>query len=103
VKKIKASEIMADVRSGVSDRDLAKKYRTTPDQLQYIFRRLVEAGLMSDLEFFDRTSLSDWDLIRAFSEESEALLNCRQCGKPLPENGLGCGFCRTISLNMRTG
>ena len=89
MKKIKASEFMADVRSGVSSGDLVKKYRTTSDQLQYIFRRLVEAGLMSDLQSFDRTSLSDWDLIRAFSEESEALLNCRQCGKPLPENGRG--------------
>jgi recombinational DNA repair protein RecR len=94
--RIRASEVVRDLRAGMSDPELMEKYRLIPELLQYVFRRLVEAGMMTELEFYERTRLSESTLFRAFSDESGECLKCHRCGRTLTEEEV-CGFCKAIS------
>jgi hypothetical protein len=95
--RIRASEVVRDLRAGMTDLELMEKYRLTPELLRYVFRRLVEAGRMTELEFYERTSMSESGLFRAFSGESHACLKCHRCGRTLTEEEEVCSFCTTIS------
>jgi hypothetical protein len=95
-RKIKATAMVHDIREGLSDSQLIEKYGLTSRGLQYIFRRLVQAGLMTDLEFFERSKLTESDLFRAFSDHSSEVIRCPDCGQSLSEQGEECIFCRTI-------
>lgn len=95
-RKISAKRIIEDMRAGLNDEDLIEKYRLKPRTLQYIFRKMVQAGLMTDLEFYERSRLTESDVFRAFADESDGLLRCPDCGRPLPEHGVGCVFCLTM-------
>ncbi len=95
-RKIRAKKILQDVRHGLNDSQLIEKYEITPRTLQYIFRKLVQAGLMTDLEFYERSRLTESDVFRALSDEPDAVLKCPDCGEPLPEHGEECLFCQTI-------
>lgn len=104
-RKIRAKKILQDVRAGLNDNQLIEKYGITARTLQYVFRKLVQAGLMTDLEFYERSKLTESDVFRAFSEEPDAVLRCPDCGEPLPEHGGDCLFCQTIdgtTKNSRT-
>jgi len=95
-RKIRAKKILQDVRAGLDDNQLIEKYEITARTLQYVFRKLVQAGLMTDLEYYERSKLTESDVFRAFSEEPDAVLRCPDCGEPLPEHGGDCMFCQTI-------
>lgn len=45
-RKIKASEIVKDIGSGMSNAELMEKYAITAGALRDLFRRLIEAGLL---------------------------------------------------------
>jgi hypothetical protein len=45
-RKISAKEAVADIRSGVGDRALMKKYGLSPDGLQSLFDKLVSTGFI---------------------------------------------------------
>lgn len=95
-RKISAKKIIEDLRAGLNDDQLIEKYSLKPRTLQYIFRKMVQAGLMTDLEFYERSRLTESEVFRAFSDEPDALLRCPDCGRPLPEHGTGCVFCLTM-------
>ncbi len=101
-RTISAKRILKDVRAGFHDDYLCEKYRITPRTLQYIFRKLVQAGLMTDLEFYERSRLTESDVFRAFSEEADGILRCPGCGQTLPEHGGECIFCLTVDSTMKT-
>lgn len=95
-RKIRAKKILQDVRAGLNDNQLMEKYEISSRTLQYVFRKLVQAGLMTDLEYYERSKLTESDVFRAFSEEPDAVLRCLDCGEPLPEHGGDCLFCQTM-------
>ena len=67
-RKIKAKPFVRDLRDGMSDGKLMEKYFLSPDQLQKVFQRLVDAGAIDEMELFMRTSLDDSTIIKAFAD-----------------------------------
>jgi hypothetical protein len=98
-RKIMAKEIVSDLRLGLTNSELMEKYRLRGEALRYICKRLIDAGLMTELEFYERTNLTESDVFRALSEASEPVLKCACCGSRLPEEGGDCVLCRSLSYN----
>lgn len=65
-RKIPAKPLVHDLRDGMGDRRLMEKYFLSPAQLQKVFRRLVDAGAIDEMELFMRSSLSDSAITKAF-------------------------------------
>jgi hypothetical protein len=98
-RKITAKEIVSDVRLGLTNSQLMAKYQLRVEALRYICTKLVDAGLMTELELYERTNLTESEVFRAFSEASEPVLKCARCGSRLPEEGEECLVCRTVSYS----
>ena len=93
--RIRASDVVQDMRAGLSDQELMQRYRLTPELLRYLFRKLLEAGRITEMEFYERTMLSESSIFRAFSDGSHERLKCHRCGRTLTEEE-GCSFCSAI-------
>lgn len=89
-----------DVRAGLSDEELRQKYDVTAGVLRYLLKRLVHCGLITEMELFERTALSDTDIARAFSDHCETVLNCPICGRPIPDSQDQCWNCDTITSTV---
>ncbi|MGO9567100.1 MAG: hypothetical protein ACLP5H_06120 [Desulfomonilaceae bacterium] len=72
-RKINAKAVARDVHAGMGDILLMKKYQLSAKQLEGVLRRLVEADLISHLQLYERTSLSDTQMARAFVEANQAI------------------------------
>jgi hypothetical protein len=55
-REIKAKDIIASIRSGLSDKELMEKYKLTPKGLQSVFRKLLAHGLLDRAKFYERLS-----------------------------------------------
>jgi ankyrin repeat protein len=99
-RNISGQSIVQDVRAGLTDSQLQQKYRIKPEAVPYLMRRLVDAGLMTDLEMYQRKSLSESDLMRAFKGSDEAILRCPTCGNRLPEDSVGCAHCESLAEEL---
>ncbi len=58
-RKIKASEVAADLRAGLDDDAIMKKYAIAEKSLRKIIRKLLDAGVLSPEEVADRAPLED--------------------------------------------
>ena len=96
--RISARQMVSDLRAGMNDRQLMEKYQVSLDSLRYLFKRLVESGLMTELQYFERTEISESSVFKALSDNSDGVLNCAKCGRPLPEYGQECEFCGNVTL-----
>jgi len=45
-RQIEAAEVLGDIRGGMNDRLLMKKYVLSPEELRHLFQKLVHAGLI---------------------------------------------------------
>lgn len=72
-RKINAQELLADVRSGVSDEELMTKYSLTARELQSVFRQIIEAGLATVMELSDHLSITKSQVREAFTEMGKAI------------------------------
>jgi hypothetical protein len=72
-RTLKAKAIVQDVQAGMGDSLLMKKYQLSAKQLETVLRRLVEADLISHLQLYERTTLSDTQVTRAFVEAQQAI------------------------------
>ncbi|MGO9568751.1 MAG: hypothetical protein ACLP5H_14545 [Desulfomonilaceae bacterium] len=72
MRKLKAKDVAKDVYSGMGDTLLMKKYRLNPKQLESVLRKLVDADLITHMQLYERTSLSDTQITRAFVESAKA-------------------------------
>ncbi len=97
-RRISARQVIADLKAGMSAVDLMEKYGITEKALRYVLKRLVESGLMTELQYYERTDLSESAVARALSHEPVHVLNCPRCGRALPEDGGECDFCRRVTL-----
>ncbi len=94
-RKKSAKLVITDLRAGMSNHDLMEKYNLSPEALRYVFKRLLEARLMTELQYYERTDLTESDLFRAFSDKPDKVLNCPRCGAHLSDEGQECPFCQT--------
>lgn len=67
-RTIKAKELALDVHAGMGDSVLMKKYKLTPKQLEGLLRKLVQADLIDHMQLYERTTLSDSTITKAFVE-----------------------------------
>jgi hypothetical protein len=71
-RTISGKAIAADVLEGMGDFFLMERYNLTPDQLELILRKLLDANLITDMQLYERTSLSDSMITKAFVEKEMA-------------------------------
>ncbi len=70
-RRIDARQAVADLRSGMSDHALMRKYAISAAGLQSLLNKLLEADLIDQAELDDRLSLSEKTVEIAISEISE--------------------------------
>lgn len=71
-RTIHGKAIAADVVAGLGDSSLMEKYRLTPNQLEQVLRKLLDADLITDMQLYERTALSDSVITKAFVDKAEA-------------------------------
>lgn len=71
--RIKAREFMTDIRSGMDDPSLMRKYDLTHEGLQKVFEKLVEADFITVMELHERSRLSETQVTKAFVEAQRAI------------------------------
>jgi hypothetical protein len=70
-KKLSAKEILADTRAGATDDFLMKKYGLTEKGIQSLFKKLVDAKIMTQSELDQRASLDIEEVYEVSVEEAE--------------------------------
>jgi hypothetical protein len=73
MRKVKATDVARDVQGGMGDTPLMEKYRLNPKQLESVLRKLVDADLITHMQLYERTSLSDSQVTRAFVDSHAAI------------------------------
>ncbi len=101
-RKISAKKFLKDVRAGLTDDQIMEKYRIRSVILQYVFRKMIQSGLMTQFEFYARSKLRESDLFTAFSAESDGYLRCPDCGQRLPDDGGECPTCESMYLTVKS-
>jgi hypothetical protein len=72
-RKIKAKDVAEDVHAGVGDTLLMEKYGLTAKQLEGVLRKLLDVHLISHMQLYERTSLSDTQITKAFVDSEQAI------------------------------
>lgn len=67
------NDVARDVQRGMGDAHLMEKYRLKPKQLDSVLRKLFEADLITHMQLYERTSVSDSQITRAFIEAERAV------------------------------
>ncbi len=70
-RNIKGKEFVKDIRSGMTDFQLTKKYGLTVEDFDRLLGYLVDAELITKGELQERQQLSDSQILRAFVESGE--------------------------------
>ncbi len=88
VKKISAKSIMLDLKEGMSDSELTKKYGISFQGLQDLFQKLIAAGLATQA-YFDKRSLKQLG-----DRKEEAPKTCPYCGYASNQESKECPRCK---------
>jgi len=89
-KKINAKAIMTDLRDGLSDADLMKKYDLSFQGLQDLFSKLVEAKLATQA-YFSKRAMSQ---MGAPIQQDETTSTCPYCGYTTAQKIKRCPRCQ---------
>jgi hypothetical protein len=66
-------DLARDVQEGLGDGFLMEKYHLNPKQLESLLRTLLEADLITEMQLYERTSISDSQVTKAFIEAEKAV------------------------------
>lgn len=72
-RRIKAREFVRDIRSGMDDPTLMKKYQLTPEKFEEVLGKLIEADFITVLELHERALLSETQVTKAFVDAQRAI------------------------------
>ncbi|MBI5569621.1 MAG: hypothetical protein HY914_06710 [Desulfomonile tiedjei] len=72
-REVSAKDVISDIRSGMSDRGLMKKYRLSGKGVQNLFEQLLQAGLIKEADL-DENKLSRETTVELAEEELGATL-----------------------------
>ena len=64
-RRVRAKKMAKDVHEGVGDTELMEKYNLSAKQLEEVLKRLLEASLITDMQLYERTTLSDIPILKA--------------------------------------
>jgi uncharacterized protein (DUF433 family) len=59
IARIRAQDFVEDVQLGLDDANLMFKYHLTPRQLERVFGKLVETGIFTETQLYDRSVAAD--------------------------------------------
>lgn len=68
-RRISGLQLVKDVRAGMGDRTLMLKYQLTAKQLEAVLKGLLRADRITPMQLYERTSLSDSQITKAFVEK----------------------------------
>jgi uncharacterized protein (DUF433 family) len=71
--KIKSGDVVKDIRAGLDNEELKEKYQLSPRQLQSLFRKIIDAKLMSPLELASRLSVTPSQVSDVISDIQDAI------------------------------
>lgn len=72
-RKIRASDLVKDITCGMSDPALLAKYRLQPNQLEFMLRKLAEAGRVTETQLVERTRITSTSITKAFVDVYQSL------------------------------
>ena len=67
-RKIRGQDVARDIHEGMGDSALMYKYGLSPKQLETVLRKLLSADLITHMQLYERTTLSDSQITKAFVE-----------------------------------
>ena len=67
-RKIQGKDVARDIHEGMGDSALMYKYDLSRKHLETILRKLLAADLISHMQLYERTTLSDSQITKAFVE-----------------------------------
>ncbi len=73
VNKINAREFAEDVQLGLDDENLMFKYNLSQEQLSKVLRKMIDSGLLSIDELYNRLLLADSLIIDAVDDAQSAI------------------------------
>jgi len=79
-RKIKAKEVAQDIHAGMGDSPLMEKYGLSTKQLETVLRKLLEADLITHMQLYERTTLSDTQITKAFVDTQAAIKELDRAG-----------------------
>jgi len=73
VLKISVKQVLQDIRSGIDDEELMKKYSLSNRQVQRLFRKMIAEGFMSPLELANRLCVTKSQVTEAIDLMKRAM------------------------------
>jgi|GEM_PF-1766695 len=92
-QKISAKDLIADIRAGMDDPSLMKKYGLSAQGLQTAFRKLVEANVLKQAELDKRLPLEQ--------RTADLAWECPACGMPQVHAFDQCPKCGTVVSKIK--
>ncbi len=99
--KISAREIISDVKSGFSDFEFGVKIQHQSGRPPICLAPPRGAGLITQFELYERTTLTKSDVLRALAAE-EHVFKCPICGKTIPPHMDECPHCEIVTQRLET-
>jgi DNA-binding HxlR family transcriptional regulator len=72
-RQLQAKLIVKDINDGLNDSQLMEKYTLTPKQLEQVLRQLLDQDLITHMQLYERTQLSDTQITKAFMDTADAI------------------------------
>jgi hypothetical protein len=94
-RKISAKQIVADIRSGMNEPEIKKRYELSDDALKKVFSRLTAAGLLTEDEI-PRRSEATVDAAQLSHREEDSSWRCPSCGAAQAKAVEECPECGVI-------
>lgn len=79
-RKIRASELLKDVQAGLNDFQIMAKHGINAKQLEYLFHKMIEAGLIAKRELELRTSMAETSITKAFVDVQQSIDSLEEKG-----------------------
>jgi DNA-binding MarR family transcriptional regulator len=73
VLKISVKQVLEDIRSGMDDEELMKKYNLSNRQVQRLFRKMIAEGFMSPMELANRLCVTKSQVTEAIDQMKRAI------------------------------
>jgi hypothetical protein len=70
---ISAREVLNDLKSGLDDQGFMIKYKLSYRQLQRLFRKLIQAGLVTPMELAQRLCITDSQVTEVLRQTKDAV------------------------------
>ena len=73
VLKIFVKQVLQDIRSGMDDEELMKKYNLSNRQVQRLFRKMIAEGFVSPMELAKRLCVTKSQVTEAIDQMKRAV------------------------------